>query len=104
MSSLTDFLSARIAEDEAANMVGPEPEAWCDRAEGVHMDHARALAECEAKRKIVADLGQIEDACRRAFGPREVHIQAAWVAGRTLRTLATVYADHEDYDPSWRLT
>lgn len=44
MSDLTDFLLARIAEDEAVILGG----GGCD-----HWD--RALAECQAKRLIVED-------------------------------------------------
>lgn len=73
--SLTEFLLARIAEDEAAahRMFRP----------------ARFLAECEAKRRIV-ELGP----CRCSE-----HGDSAWLAA--MRALAAVYADHPEWRGSW---
>lgn len=118
--TLTEFLLARIAEDETAaraiqgdegtNLAGvwhfhhadyegewpvPGAEVTCTSDTG-HYDipqwarwaerhnPARVLAECEAKRRIVADLADIED------GPY------------LLGLLAIPYADHPDFNPAWR--
>lgn len=57
---------------------------------------ARVLAECEAKRRIVEEHGVID--------PCDAHDP---MTGRaepcpTLLDLASVYADHPDFDPAWR--
>ena len=107
--TLTDFLLARIAEDEAAArhwaeaMERDETEArgvpaWVAMAGGVVIP-ARVLAECEAKRRIV-----------------EEHVQHVSPKGSplgcggcerptpcpTLRALASVHADHPDCREEWR--
>jgi hypothetical protein len=55
-------------------------------------DPARVLAECAAKRRIVAECAtQIED-----------EVTSGAITGiRVLRLLALPYADHDGYDPSW---
>jgi hypothetical protein len=161
--TLTEFLLARIAEDEAvARDAGPQREwvviedhggdyskpleyrietkpypheftarrepfgervavldgagslnlegAWASR-HIVRHDPARVLAECEAKRQIVA-MHPITDRIV-GYGPRthdfgcEVcHDWDGVTSGLgfcdTLRALALPYADHPDYDESWR--
>lgn len=109
--TLTDFLLARIAEDEAAaqaaSLHGDTTWTQTDplRKEGqvesvrsvvtyddgspnadqaAHIarhDPARVLAECEAKRRIV--------------GTGEF-------ATQPMKILAAVYADHADYRDEWR--
>ena len=103
--TLTEFLLARIAEDEAAALqaVGHESRVYWDTA--VHAgdiralsvehysrhDPDRVLAECEAKRRIVKD--EIDWMLNDSdSGP-------CWgSANRLLRHLALPYADHPDYD------
>lgn len=113
--TLTEFLLARIAEDEAdAQSASPSP--WrvtydegdfglttydypSDRVvvrtpEPYDQDHvarwqpSRVLAECEAKRRIVEEVLPIHP----DYDP--LYVQ---------RLLALPYADHPDYDQSWRL-
>jgi len=158
--TLTDFILARIADDEAAvyawdsdgaaqvasMWTGPEPgyatvasgrpaSGWfADGREVEDARHvevlynpARVLAECEAKRQIVelhkswpvlvktppkfsADTGDptsltmrmsqqvmwaTEQEYRERFGSEPP-------TAPMLRVLAAVYADHPDYDESWR--
>lgn len=89
--SLTQFLHARLDEDEAAsNML-------LQAANGMTIHIAvggvliplpnkdRLLAEVKAKRAIVTEMSY------DGIGPRD------WV----LRQLAAPYAYHPDYDPSW---
>ncbi len=99
--TLTDFLLARIAEDEAAWL----PAATQPRRAG--KTHARRhLAECEAKRRIV-----------ELHPPRETHRGYPYCGGclqseeddralyydcPTLRALALPYADHPDYRDEWK--
>jgi hypothetical protein len=86
--TLTEFLLQRIAEDEAR--CGPADAdglRFCDADEGDHYRAARVLAECEAKRRIIAwygDGGDVGD------------------GGEFLSILALPYADHPDYRAEWR--
>lgn len=91
--TIVEFLLARIAEDEAAiegghiDPPGPDPQWGLDRMR----------AECQAKRAIVAEWSN--DARYPDFsGGYETAID------NVLDCLATVYADHPDYDPAWRVT
>ena len=108
MSTLTDFLLTRIAEDEATALAGRNADViWPLRgALGVvttgedlylAVTPDRVLAECEAKRRIIAawpdPFGQWTavqaDAARAQKDP-------------TLRALALPYATHPDYRDEWR--
>lgn len=112
--TLTEFLLARIAEDEElADRVEFRPYV----GEGVPQSlQGRVLAECEAKRRIVESCRPVypvfyRESVRRLCEERNetsVPIEAVgdamWphdAAEDTLRALASVYADHPDYDPSW---
>ena len=104
MSDLVEFLHARIDEDEAQardairlrDAVRPdycpdrEFRSWPDLGiPAVVVGAERALAECEAKRRIV-----------------EQHSDIAWggyaVRDAVLGHLALPYADHPDYNQEWR--
>jgi hypothetical protein len=98
--TLTEFLLARIAEDEAR-----ASEKGIDDPPGGHLDlvtdcdcdedhlpnyflavkPARVLAECQAKRQLVTRVAGNED-----------------MLGAFLRDLSWPYANHPDYDQSWR--
>ena len=106
---ITEFLLTRIAEDEREANVCL---AQYRRAEGGSTPRwTRQLAECEAKRAIIEEHGPQEVAsldrdswgkpfivCRRcAIGDRQVIAPC-----HTLKSLATVYADHPDYREEWR--
>lgn len=113
MSDLTEFLLARISEDEAtARAAFFEPDSeWDDPIEGkdtgwvkresivgdcgmdettaAHMikwSPARVLVECEAKRTL---LFLSEHGCGDDYE-------------RVQRALALPYADHPDYLPKWK--
>lgn len=111
MSTLVEFLLARVAEDEAvARAAGDEaPSPWrndcgtlsdargtqmagyAGEAAGPHIarhDPARVLAECEAKRRIV-------EAVASGFYDSDLEV--------ALRDLAAVHADHPDYLAEWVL-
>ncbi|MGW9541985.1 DUF6221 family protein [Streptomyces anthocyanicus] len=111
--TLTEFLLARIAEDEAA-------------AERVLLDYgggdlesleARVLAECEAKRRIVSahPLIDAHDVWGREVGGLSCETcnakpdlvlsgveQPRTDGCATLRALALPFTDHPDYDEAWR--
>jgi hypothetical protein len=122
MSSLADFLLARIDEDEQAARLatgaGPDwraesgtvsdPAAGRTIAEArapelaaciARWDPARVLAECEAKRRIVEQWRTAE---------RESEAYASPPLGPALgyravaRFLALPYSDHPDHRDEWR--
>jgi hypothetical protein len=101
--TLTDFLLARLAEDEALALQVPEgwvppfdrPLQWEGDYDMLSVLPARVLAEVEAKRQIVELLGDCHDGY-------------VWDSGTGLRAelalcaLALPYSDHPDFDPAWR--
>jgi hypothetical protein len=128
--SLTDFLMARITEDEevakAASvgtwyscsgtrrgtygvLIADSLDDWLgnvavgtteDDAEHIATHHpARVLAECDAKRQII-------ERHRRHLGVVPTEFVVPQLTHRdgcdTLRMLTLPYADHWDYDESWR--
>lgn len=131
MIALADFLLARYAEEEAlARAVRPiqmtgyngdtpdvlsvfrHRERSQDGAVYSVADHEstvllryltpeRVLADIEAKREIVNAAILAEEACR-ARGYTQVTL--VWPYRATCRALARAYADHLDFDPSWRLS
>lgn len=125
MSALTDFLLARIAEDEAVARAAT-PGVWIagmessdslasrpmvaaggqrDETHIVRWNPARVLAECAAKRAIIAehpiDMDAIEPGCRTCDSDSENDV---WGNGpcATLRALAQPYADRPDFREEWR--
>jgi hypothetical protein len=97
--TLTEFLLARIAEDEAGYRAEAEGIPWLTvngRSLWAHL-----LAECEAKRRIV-------EKYERALDSRREHPDDLATAGALLALhgvvgiLASTYADHPDYREEWR--
>lgn len=115
--TLTEFLLARIAEDEtvarkADEYTTPFYAIWggtdahiCDD-DGVHvgLPPARVLAECEAKRRAIdaawGDLERIES--EWGSGKSRKRLSADNDNPAVIEWLATPYADHPDYDEAWR--
>ena len=82
--TITEFLLARIAEDEAgARAVVGDRNAWdTPEWDASRWSPWRVLDECEAKRRLVGD---------------------EWYEDpETLRILAAIYSDHPDYRDEWR--
>jgi hypothetical protein len=131
-TTISDFLLARIAEDEATAKAAAAGEAlltslrsikasaWVPDGEITHIvrwDPARVLAECEAKRRLVElHAIQVERDRQSPFDPATGAERSEWavdlycdvcgwvsVACDTLHALASVYADHPDYQQEWRL-
>jgi len=124
--TIIEFLEARIAEDEkfarAAShqkVAGPFHGNWrhdslhlsgMEREDAVHIarnDPARVLAECAAKRAIIADhadMVEAFDSLGQLFpgGLMSAEVDAPWRT-KTLYALAAVYADHPDYQQEWAL-
>jgi hypothetical protein len=99
MRDLTEFLLARIAEDEAAadrlffrRELAPPIFAGDPPRYGYYTVRDRVLAECEAKRRIVEVAAWLlQDGTR-----------AQLTAHQLLGALALPYADHPDYREEWR--
>lgn len=118
MSDLTDFLLARIAEDEeAAGALAADGHREADgrvlSVSGTGVDWpdrwnpARVLAECEAKRRIVETAVHLRAEQDQHFGTPvttevAVAIGASSAADIIVKCLAVVYADHPDYREEWR--
>ena len=125
--TITEFLLARIAEDEKVAKARQWVLSGDSSPSKVAAD--RVLAECEAKRRILEDHGwtyrdpyeswkgpeyralwgdtrDLKD-CTRCGGVShhpnlgEVERRDSWPC-TTLKALASVYADHPDYDEAWR--
>lgn len=80
---LVRFLLARIDEDQAAALAAtPGPWSYLPSGEMAPWHPKRILAECAAKRRVVALADR------------------AWPC-QTLRALARVHHDHPDLDPAW---
>lgn len=114
--TIIEFLLARIAEDEqrardkgADAMTGQRwkhaPEDVYQEIQGEILDNARrGLAECAAKRRVVEREGErLREQWRRRSDEHRQTFDEWFRApyGETLRDLASVYADHPDYDPEW---
>jgi hypothetical protein len=98
--TLTDFLLARIAEDESHWHAKGEYARCCQECAALSDWEAgptvdRMLAECVAKRAIVA-LHDSEHHCTTFSAPEDND------PCETLTALAAVYADHPDYRDEWR--
>jgi hypothetical protein len=104
--TITAFLEARIASDEAEARAMADVEffngGWTD-------EHAnKILAECAAKRAVIEqadeatglDMSVDND---RLVGTRDM-AKEPYCGDLILRSLAAVYSDHPDYQPEWALT
>ncbi len=102
--TLTDFLLARISETSTDVHTSD-----CDKMHPSYVDGlgplstecdcgypARVLAECEAKRRIVQDIGNALTYRCVPGGP-----PASGELPLPLRALSAVYADHPDYREEW---
>jgi hypothetical protein len=103
--TLTDFLLARIAEDEAvAESATGEPvfqglQLFSDGygTDVIARSRRGTLAECEAKRRIVEwHFGKPNDG-----GPYCANCGSDWPC-ENLAALALPYADHPDFREEWR--
>jgi hypothetical protein len=96
--TLTEFLLARITEDEAYAR-------YCDEGtvEGITYPIGgltQILAECEAKRRIVEDFEDYASEYRKA--PSDFAAGRRHAALLAATRIAAIYADHEDYDEEWK--
>jgi hypothetical protein len=95
---ITEFLLARIAEDEeqAYALVEPQMEGYSHKPADSYEGRwsRRFLAECEAKRRIVNLSDEVENHYASNYDAQEL-------AGTVLVELSRPYADHPDFDPVW---
>lgn len=122
--SIFTFLKARIAEREAlaraaAAEVAPftgTPDFQVEWRWALYSQHVSGgyaaysvrsaypdtpddvLADCEAKRSIVATMQSALQGSWQSPGGAEIEV----IAIRTLRSLAALFADHPDFDEAWR--
>jgi hypothetical protein len=104
--TLTEFLLARIEEDEAVARAvesstrrGWEGHQLSRHDWGVDIPGARVLAECEAKRQLV-EWARYDDWTDPGYNG---HLSAPGSdRGDVLGWLGAVYADHPDYQEEWR--
>lgn len=118
--TLTEFLLARIAEDEANAEQVPRTVEWrragdrefmriewpadlptntmLETRVATTMPSPRVLAECEAKRTVVLDC---EEVLTKDVEYNEKYGRASFARG-VLIHLAEPYADHPGYSEGWR--
>lgn len=102
--TITEFLLARLAEDETAarSALGEDPAPYREPGDWfggdgpsgyswVILSPERAIAECEAKRRIV-------EAVEYQLGGTNWRDAIEYA----MREMASVYAEHPDFDPAWR--
>jgi hypothetical protein len=114
--TLTEFLTARLDEDAKEARYRADRRLARGRPIGETVANLtiRALRQVEAHRAIVAehpiadDLSPYSRSCGSGlpFGCETCHEWDGIICGNgycpTLRHLATMYADHPDYDEAWR--
>jgi hypothetical protein len=121
--SLSEFLLARIAEDEQAAAYATTRAKVGEHAPGgwggwwighyhhyIRHDPARVLAECDAERRIVAwcsERERIDVSALQDDVARESHFVLGGLIHKAdsvvLRYLALPYADHPDFREEWRV-
>ncbi|MBG0718359.1 hypothetical protein G3N18_09830 [Microbacterium sp. 2C] len=104
------FVEARIADDERIAMSVAEISPTADREFCTWMttfvldpgryivavDYQRVLADCAAKRRMVAAYLEVES------HPSWNYAAAADYMETVVRDIAGIYADHPDYREEWR--
>ena len=114
--NLVEFLLARIAEDEAVAREALRewddgewrgPSVYDDgvRDVAVALDPRRVLAECGAKRRIIESVDVLTGG-EKSYAERMRHTDVEDARYQIVRDmlgwLALPYADHPDYDETWR--
>lgn len=93
MSEITEFLAARLDEDEAVARTDAQRMFGSPRRWG-KANAARRVVDLAAKQAIVKRLAPYDDI--------QVRRQTRTLAGDTLRLLASPYAGHPDYREEWK--
>jgi hypothetical protein len=96
VSALTDFILARVVEDEAE--VDALLGEWGRLADGRRLER-----QCEAYRRIVELHTPADEAtCPLCVDASGHHVTDEAHPCRTLRALASIWSDHPDYRQEWR--
>lgn len=94
--TITEFLEARIAEDEAAAERCASVIVVPAAVASTMIDPVRMLAECAAKRAILAEHSPVD--------PCDAHdADYRTITCDTICAIAGVYKDHPDYRQEWAL-
>lgn len=109
---LTEFLRARLDEDEQAarqaEQVWPSTHFTVEPGSIVIMRHLRTyepprvLAEVEAKRRILGSHYDYHGVCPRCFDWQNKPVEREPWPCEVARLLALPYASHPDYQEQWR--
>jgi hypothetical protein len=107
MRGLSEFVLARATDDEELARQYGDPGAlrsglaWASDVNRpvLEVDPSRMVAECEAKRRVVAQFVDAVANYEADAGPQGEVTRLRFV----LRALALPYADHPDYQPEWRI-
>jgi len=89
---IVEFLKARLDEDEREARICLN--RWATEGHGTRRRWDQQLREVAAKRRIV-------DLAWHHLGDEEYGWGMEEAKRQMLGILATVYADHPDYDPGW---
>lgn len=112
MTTITEFLLARIAEDEAFANTPYDFDAAIDPHDTAVIAgrsaelKARWIAECKAKRRIVELSASWSSQAERVEGhdAAAIMVKSQAITGETvIRALAQPYADHPDFESGWAL-
>ena len=105
MRDLSEFVLARVTDDEELARQYGDPRrlssslTWTSDVgrPAIEVDPSRIIAECEAKRRVVA--AYVEGVANYRIGPHDEVDRLTFV----VRALALPYADHPEYQPEWRI-
>lgn len=103
--TITEFLTARYDEDEDWARLTGSPDYSEPHEPGVPAHHERLLADIAAKRAIVALFLEVQEyAWKAPHGQQQADIARTdrEVLRRVLHLLAQPFANHPDYDKSWK--
>lgn len=115
MTDIVEFIKARLDEDEAIADAAVRFDYgvtnWCDEGDHVNRhiarhDPARVLREVAAKRALLdAHCTDPKYGGTECLGCHANFQEEYWTQDinkcPTLRAIASVYSDHQDYDPTW---
>ncbi|ACZ29584.1 hypothetical protein Xcel_0545 [Xylanimonas cellulosilytica DSM 15894] len=109
--TVTDFMLARIAEDEAvarrainsgADLVMTPTDLWNGPGQLPVIKGRRLLAECEAKRQIVEEAARLAALHPDGLATAPEFTGARKALQHAVQLLALPYASHPHYDETWR--
>lgn len=117
MSDLTDFLLARIAEDEAVardtlegeKALGHDPasrvsDLWGTARPGliaVMAKPSRVMAECAAKRATLKDVESLRGEIKSATPGGVTRLSMLHALDMIEHRMVLLYAEHQDFNPAW---